>query len=274
MHPPRTCRSAEAISLRMWRFRSRMSSHEKDTSHDTSFAIAGSSCALSRFVCLVKVPLHFWRQGHSLPVGCLFRWSLALHLVHLRYEPLVCSLNKFHVCAGDKRRKIAPIGAHWSLFQKQQEGLFMHTYHWKQTKETKTAAVILHGRFKQRKGTLQQKEERNKNIRLEGAERFWFPPELSPLKRRFFLFVLPVDVHQFYGNQVVFGLDSWNGQLRRPQKLCVTTAKANILMPKFHSNFSKFNKSSQASPPTPTSVQNWKTSNRIVLTLNALGRSY
>lgn len=90
------------------------------------------------------------------------------------------------LCAEDKRGKIAPIGAHWSLFQKQQEGLFMHTYHGKQTKETKTAAVILQGGFKQRKGTLQQKEERNKNIRLEGAERCWLSPELSPLKRRFF----------------------------------------------------------------------------------------
>lgn len=169
----------------MRRFRSRMSGHEKDTSHDTSFAVAGSSRALSRFVCLVKVPLHFRRQGHSLPVGCLSRWSLALHLLYLRYEPLVCSLNKFRVCAGDKRGKIAPIGAHWSLFQKQQRGLFMHTYHWKQTKETKTAAVILRGGFKQRKGTLQQKEEQNKNIRLEGAGRFWVSPELSPLKRRF-----------------------------------------------------------------------------------------
>lgn len=91
---------------------------------------------------------------------------------------------------GDKRGKIAPIGAHWSLFQKQQEGLFMHTYHWKQTKETKTAAVILQGGFKQRKGTLQQKEEQNKNIRPEGAGRFWFSPELSPLKRRFFFICL------------------------------------------------------------------------------------
>lgn len=188
----------------MWRFRSRMSSHEKDTSHDTSFAVAGSSCALSRFVCLVKVPLHFRRQGHSLPVGCLSRWSLALHLVYPRYEPLVCSLNKFLVFAGDKRGKIALIGAQWSLFQKQQEGLFMHTYHCKQTKETKTAAVILQGGFKQRKGTLQQKEERNTNIRREGAGRFWFPPEPSPLKRVFFSFVLPVDVHPFCGNQVGF----------------------------------------------------------------------
>lgn len=127
--------SVRAIGLKMWCFRTCMSSHKKGTSHDTSFAVTGSLRVLSCFVCLVKVPLHILRQGHSLPVGCLSRSLLALRLVYPRCEPLAWSLNKFPVCAGDKRRKIAPTGAHWSLFQNQREPLFVHTYHWKQTKE-------------------------------------------------------------------------------------------------------------------------------------------
>lgn len=93
------------ISLRMRCFRTCMSSHKKGTSHDTSFAVAGSDRALSRFVCLVKVPLHIQCQGHSLPVGCLSCSSLALHLVYLRCEPLACSLKTFPRSTEDKRRR-------------------------------------------------------------------------------------------------------------------------------------------------------------------------
>lgn len=95
----------KGISLRMRCFRTCMSSHKKGTSHDTSFAVAGSDRALSRFVCLVKVPLHIQCQGHSLPVGCLSCSSLALHLVYLRCEPLACSLKTFPMCTEDKRRR-------------------------------------------------------------------------------------------------------------------------------------------------------------------------
>lgn len=121
--------SVRAVGLKMGCFRTCMSSHERGPSRDTSFAVSGSLRVLSRFVCLVKVPLHIPRQGHSLLFGCLSRSSLAPHLVYPRCGPLARSLNKFSLRAGDKRRKIAPKEAHWSLFQNQQEALFMHTYH-------------------------------------------------------------------------------------------------------------------------------------------------
>lgn len=89
----------------------------------------------SCFVCLVKVPLHILRQGHALPVSCLSCSSLAIHLLYPGIEPLAHIPNKFLVCTGEKERKIAPIGAPWSLFQKQWEVLFMRAYHWTQIKE-------------------------------------------------------------------------------------------------------------------------------------------
>lgn len=107
----------------------------KTTLHGTSFTIAGSSRLQLHALFVLSKFVYIFCQGHTLPLDCLSCSSLTIHLMYPWFEPLARIPNKFLVCTGDIKRKIAPIGAPWSLFQKQSEALFMHAYHWTQTKE-------------------------------------------------------------------------------------------------------------------------------------------